>query len=45
MEPTVNAESDDLAVNTVLGLTDVRDTAGDSTHEHDAEEEIGAWSM
>ena len=41
----MSAGSDGLAASTVLGLTDIRDTAGDSTHEGDAEEEIGAWSM
>ena len=41
----MNAESDGLAASTVLGLTDIHDTASNSTHEGDAEEEIGAWSM
>ena len=45
MEPTANAQSDRLAGSTGPGLTDTRDVTGDSRHEEDAEEEIGAWSM
>ena len=33
-----------LATSIVPGMTSMRDTADDSRHEDDAEEEIGAWS-
>ena len=41
----MNAKSDGLAASTVLGLTDIRDTAVEFGHGDDAEDEIGAWSM